>query len=234
MDAFPDKFKCVVTNWEYMDGLCRRVAEQVKEDGFEPEIIVALARGGWFAGRVLCDLLGLDDLTSLKIEHYVGTAKQSGEVKIKYPLPEDSVRGKRVLVVDDIADTGKSLMRAKEHVDENGAEEVKTATLQLLYTSRFTPDYFGEYMEEWAWVVFPWNFIEDMVELISRLLAKDKEKLWGEWDIKWGLYEYHQIDPIYLEIAQPRRFFEILGEMERRKIVERVVKDEKVFWRLRE
>ncbi len=232
MDVFPEKFKCVVTTWDYMDRLCRKVADQVKEDGFDPEIIVALARGGWFAGRVLCDLLGLDDLTSLKIEHYVGTAKQSGEVKIRYPLPEQSVVGKKVLVVDDIADTGKSLMAAKDHVIENGASEVRTATLQLLSTSRFTPDYFGEYMEEWAWVIFPWNFIEDMIELITRLLSKDKEKLWGEWDIKWGLYEYHQIDPIYLEIAQPGRFSEIMNEMERRNVVRKVVKDEKIYWRL--
>ncbi len=226
----PEKFKCVVTTWEYMDGLCRRVAEQIKDDGFEPDVIVALARGGWFAGRVLCDLLGLDDLTSLKIEHYVGTAKKSGEVKIRYPLHESSVRGKKVLVVDDIADTGQSLLTAKLHVEENGASEVKTATLQLLSTSKFTPDYFGEYMEEWAWVIFPWNFIEDMIDLISKLM-KTKEE-WGEWDIKWGLYEYHMIDPIYLEIAQPRRFFEVMQEMERRKIVKKEIKNGKPYWRL--
>ena len=233
METFPDKFKCVVTNWDYMDGLCRRVAEQIKDDGFEPDIIVALARGGWFAGRLLCDLLGLDDLTSLKIEHYVGTAKQTGEVKIRYPLPDESVKGKTVLIVDDIADTGKSLMTAKSHVEALEASEVKTATLQLLYTSKFTPDYFGEYMEEWAWVIFPWNFIEDMTDLISRLMSKEKKELWSEWDIKWGLHEYHQIDPIYLEIAQPRRFFEIMDEMERRGIVEKVVKEGRPFWRLK-
>ncbi|WP_290902768.1 phosphoribosyltransferase [Ferroglobus sp.] len=234
MEEFPEKFKCVVTNWEYMDRLCRRVAEQVREDGYEPEIIVALARGGWFAGRVLCDLLGLDDLTSLKIEHYVGTAKMSGEVKIKYPLHEESVRGKKVLVVDDIADTGKSLMTAKQHVEELGAREVKTATLQLLYTSKFTPDYFGEYLEEWAWIIFPWNFMEDMIELITRLMRRDKEKLWGEWDIKWRLYELHQIDPIYLEIAQPGRFFDVMREMENRGIVEKILKDNKPYWRIKE
>jgi len=233
VETFPDKFKCVVTNWDYMDGLCRRVAEQIKDDGFEPDIIVALARGGWFAGRLLCDLLGLDDLTSLKIEHYVGTAKQTGEVKIRYPLPDESVKGKTVLIVDDIADTGKSLMTAKSHVETLEADDVKTATLQLLYTSKFTPDYFGEYMEEWAWVIFPWNFIEDMTDLISRLMSKEKKELWSEWDIKWRLHEYHQIDPIYLEIAQPRRFFEIMDEMERRGIVEKVVKEGRLFWRLK-
>jgi hypothetical protein len=234
VDTFPDKFKCVITNWDYMDWLCRRVSEQIKEDGFKPDMIVALARGGWFAGRVLCDLLGLDDLTSLKIEHYVGTAAKSGEVKIRYPLPDGSVEGKKVLVVDDIADTGGSMKKAKEHVMEEGASEVKTATLQLLYTSKFIPDYFGEYMEEWAWVVFPWNFIEDMVDIISRLLAKEKRDFWTEWDIKWGLYSYHQIDPIHLEIAQPGRFSEVMKEMERRRIIRFVEEDGKKGWILTE
>ena len=55
--ALPDNFKCVVTNWDYIYNLCRNVADDVKEDGYEPDIIIALARGGWFAGRVLCDFL---------------------------------------------------------------------------------------------------------------------------------------------------------------------------------
>ncbi len=234
MGTFPEKFKCLITNWDYMDGLCRKVASQIKEDGFKPEIIVALARGGWFAGRVLCDLLGLSDLTSLKIEHYVGTAAKSGEVKIRYPLPNGSVDGKEVLVVDDIADTGESLRIAKSHVIEEGANEVKTATLQLLYTSKFIPDYFGEYLEEWAWVVFPWNFIEDMTDIISRLMARERKELWTEWDIKWGLYNYHQVDPVHLEIAQPGRFYEIMEEMQRRGLVKRVKDGEKEGWALTE
>mgnify|MGYP003876042137 CR=1 FL=1 len=217
-----------------MDGLCRRVASQIKEDGFKPGMIVALARGGWFAGRVLCDLLDLNDLTSLKVEHYVGTAAKTGEAKIKYPLPDGSVEGKEVLVVDDIADTGESLRIAKNHVVEEGASEVKTATLQLLYTSKFIPDYFGEYMEEWSWVVFPWNFIEDMIDIISRLIAREKKEFWTEWDIKWGLYNYHQVDPVHLEIAQPGRFYEIMEEMQRRGLVKYVKEDGRKGWILTE
>ena len=217
-----------------MDGLCRRVASQIKEDGFKPGMIVALARGGWFAGRVLCDLLDLNDLTSLKVEHYVGTAAKTGEAKIKYPLPDGSVEGKKVLVVDDIADTGESLRIAKNHVVEEGASEVKTATLQLLYTSKFIPDYFGEYMEEWSWVVFPWNFIEDMIDIISRLIAREKKEFWTEWDIKWGLYNYHQVDPVHLEIAQPGRFYEIMEEMQRRGLVKYVKEDGRKGWILTE
>ncbi|MFB6186930.1 MAG: phosphoribosyltransferase, partial [Halobacteriaceae archaeon] len=71
MTDLPDEFKCTITNWDYIYDLCRDVSHQVKTDQFDPDVIVALARGGWFAGRCLCDFLGMDDLTSLKMEHYV-------------------------------------------------------------------------------------------------------------------------------------------------------------------
>lgn len=92
--VLPDKFKCVITNWNYIYDLCRHVANDVKSSNYEPDIIIALARGGWFAGRVLCDFLGLNDLTSLKIEHYVGTASSSGGPEIRYPLANDAVEGR--------------------------------------------------------------------------------------------------------------------------------------------
>jgi len=58
-------------------------------------VVVALARGGWFAGRCICDFLGLNDLTSLKMEHYVGAAEKSDEPQIRYPMPEGSVEGEK-------------------------------------------------------------------------------------------------------------------------------------------
>jgi hypoxanthine phosphoribosyltransferase len=225
--------RCIVTNWDYMDGLCRKVAEQIMEDDFEPDVIVALAKGGWFAGRILCDILGLNELTSLKIEHYEGISEK-GAVTIRYSIPNEAVFEKKVLVVDDIANTGMSVRKAKEHIESLDAEEVRTATLLLLHTSKFIPDYFGEYIEEWAWVIFPWNFIEDMVSLITRLMKDEKKDLWSEWDIKWGLYRRFNLDPIYLEISQPGRFNEVLSIMERRGIVVRIVEDDRVYWSLAE
>ncbi len=219
MSDLPDEFKCTITNWEYIYSLCRDVSDDVRRDEFEPDVIVALARGGWFAGRCICDFLGMDDLTSLKMEHYVGTAEKSGEPTIRYPMPEGSVEGKDVLIIDDIADTGGSIKRAQEYVEDREAGEVRTATLQLLQTSEFEPDYVGEQLEEWAWVVYPWNFIEDMVDLISGVMAKADEDAFSKRDIRHYLKEYHEVDRIGMEIAQPNRLTEILTEMERREVV---------------
>ncbi|MEY7851436.1 phosphoribosyltransferase [Natrarchaeobius sp. A-rgal3] len=220
MSELPDDFDCTITNWEYIYSLCRDVSDEVRHDEFEPDVIVALARGGWFAGRCLCDFLGMDDLTSLKMEHYVGTAEKTGEPTVRYPMPEGSVEGKDVLIIDDIADTGGSIERADEYVDDRGADEVRTATLQLLQTSEFEPDYVGERLEEWTWIVYPWNFIEDMIDLITGAMERADQETFSQDEIRHFLAEYHSIERIEMEIAQPNRIPEVLSEMQRRELVE--------------
>ena len=219
MSDLPDDFKCTITNWEYIYGLCRDVSDEVKRSEFEPDVVVALARGGWFAGRCLCDFLGLNDLTSLKIEHYVGTAQKSGEPEVRYPMPEGSVADKDVLIIDDIADTGGSIETAYEYVQDREANEIRTATLQLLQTSEFEPDYVGERLEQWAWVVYPWNFIEDMVDIISGVMETDGDGPYSKAGIRRLLAEYHDVERIEMEIAQPDRLDEVLAETVRRDVL---------------
>ncbi|SDY30434.1 hypothetical protein SAMN05216564_104238 [Halopenitus persicus] len=220
MSDLPDDFDCTITNWEYIYGLCRTVSNQVKRASFEPDVVVALARGGWFAGRCTCDFLGLDDLTSLKMEHYVGTGEKADEPQVRYPMPEGSVADKDVLIIDDIADTGGSIRRAEEYVTDRDAGTVRTATLQLLGTSEFDPDFVGERLAEWTWVVYPWNFIEDMIDLIAGAMERAPETTFAEDDVRARLADYHGIDRIEMEIAQPDRLEEVLTEMERRDVIE--------------
>ena len=225
MSGLPDEFKCTITNWEYIYSLCRDVATEVRRAEFEPETVVALARGGWFAGRCLCDFLGLDDLASLKIEHYVGTAEKSGEPVVRYPMPEGSVAEKDVLVIDDIADTGGSISRAHDYVIERQPNTIRTGTLQLLGSSSFEPDFVGERLDEWAWIVYPWNFIEDMIDLTEGVMTKDAAPPYTEADIRRLLREYHDIERIELEMAQPSRIREILDEGVRRGVFDSVDDD---------
>jgi len=220
MSDLPDDFTCTITNWEYIYGLCRNVSDQVKRASFEPDVVVALARGGWFAGRCLCDFLGLNDLTSLKMEHYVGTAEKADEPQVRYPMPEGSVEDKDVLIIDDIADTGGSIRRAEEYVEDRNPNEVRTATLQLLQTSEFEPDFVGERLDEWAWIVYPWNFIEDMIDLVSGVMERSDRTEFTDEAVRSCLSEFHDVDRIEMEIAQPDRLTEVLTEMERRDVIE--------------
>jgi len=220
MSDLPDDFDCTLTNWEYIYGLCRNVSNAVKRADFEPDVVVALARGGWFAGRCICDFLGLNDLTSLKMEHYVGAAEKSDEPQIRYPMPEGSVEGKDVLI-NDIADTGGSIRRAEEYVDDRDAGEVRTATLQLLGTSEFQPDFVGERLEQWTWVVYPWNFLEDMIDLTEGAMERADQTVFDREDVRHYLDEFHGIGRIEMEVAQAGRLDEVLDEMVRRDVADR-------------
>src|SRR6056297_1090594 len=229
MSDLPDDFDCTIANWEYIYGLCRDVSDQVKASEFEPDVVVALARGGWFAGRCLCDFLGLDDLASLKMEHYVGTGNKADEPQVRYPMPEGSVDGKDVLIIDDIADTGGSIKHAYEYVTDRNAGEVRTATLQLLQTSEFEPDFVGEQLDTWTWVIYPWNFIEDIAELIQRAMSTvDAERVSRE-ALRHQLSTQFDIGRIEMEIAQPDRLDEVLDEMVHRGLIEPAGDD---AWRL--
>ncbi|TKR24566.1 phosphoribosyltransferase [Natronomonas salsuginis] len=221
MSDLPEEFNCTVTNWEYIYGLCREVADAIKAAEFDPDVVVALARGGWFAGRCICDFLGLDDLTSLKMEHYIGTGVKADEPQVRYPMPEGSVEDKDVLIIDDIADTGGSIRRAHEYVIERNAASVRTATLQLLQTSEFDPEFVGERLETWTWVVYPWNFIEDMIDLIGGVMAKADAEAFTSEDVRHYLSVYHDLERIEMEVAQPGRLDEVLSEMERRGVADR-------------
>ena len=218
MGELPAEFPCTVPNWDYIYDLFRDVADGVTSAEFEPDVVVALARGGWFAGRCLCDFLALDDLASLKIEHYVGTAQQGDEPEVRYPLADGAVEGKDVLVVDDIADTGQSLQTAADCVAARDPSSVRTATLQLLDTSEHEPDFVGERLEEWTWVVYPWNFIEDMIDLIGGVMERADAETFTEEEIRHYLSTYHGLERIEMEVAQPNRLDEVLSEMERRDV----------------
>jgi len=218
--AVPEKIKCTITNWNYIYNLCRDLSARVVESRYEPDAIVALARGGWFAGRMVCDFLDISDLISLKVEHYVGTARLADECRVRYPIVKEMVEDKQVLIIDDIADTGQSLQHSSDYVREFKPTDCKTGVLQLLFTSEIMPDYHAEFLEDWAWIVYPWNFIEDMIDLTVKLMSKERKNLWNEKSIKVGLNQSFSIDPIHLEIAQPGRLPEILKEMQRRKLLE--------------
>ena len=153
-------------SWELFEKLAMNVANSIRQDGFQPDFMVGLARGGWVLSRVLCDFLGVKDLVSLKVEHWGVTATPDGKAQIRYPFDID-LTGKNVLVVDDITDTGESMLVAVEYVKSKNPASIKTAALRHIDGSKFTPDYYGDVIS-WRWVVFPWNFVEDMCNLVPK------------------------------------------------------------------
>ncbi len=147
------------------------MAREVVDAGWRPEVIVAISRGGLFHGRVLSDLLGIPALYTVKVEHWGVTATITGEARVTAPL-SGPVEGKRVLAVDDIADTGDSLALVRDHLEEKGAAGVRLGALHHLPASKVRPDYCGKTLPSWVWVVYPWNFTEDLGNVARKLLAE--------------------------------------------------------------
>ncbi|WP_456368133.1 phosphoribosyltransferase [Thermococcus sp.] len=164
------KFPARLASWEDIERWAKEGAWKVLEEGWRPDVIVGLARGGWVSARLYCDYLGVKDLVSLKVEHWGVTATPDGKAKLKYGSTY-SLEDKRVLIVDDISDTGESLKLAENYVESQKPAEIRTATLLTIKGSRFRPDYYAEEIE-WAWIVFPWNFVEDMINLVSNILEE--------------------------------------------------------------
>ncbi len=172
-----EKFSCVVVDWNYAYDLCRDVSGKIKATGFTPEVIVGVARGGWYLARVLCDFFLLKDLLSLKMEHWGVTATITGDAELKYGFDDaaiEKLKSKRVLIADDVTDTGDSIKFVVEYVKSLGAAEVKTAVLQHKTSSSFVPDYYGELMKDWKWLIYPWSIHEDIMDLVEKVMAKNK------------------------------------------------------------
>ena len=200
-----DAFECELMSWELFDKLAKNVAKRINESGYKPDFMVGLARGGWVLSRVLCDYIGVKDLVSLKVEHWGVTATPDGKAQIKYPFDID-LTGRNVLVVDDITDTGESMMIAVDYVKSKNPASIKTAALRHIEGSKFTPDYYGDIIT-WRWVVFPWNFVEDMCNIIPKI-AEETDSL---GDMKRLLKERHKIELTLEQIE------EINAELKRRK-----------------
>ncbi len=133
---------------------------------------MGLTRGGWVPARLLCDRLGVTRLVSLRAQHWGVTATRDGAAKVTEGL-SGAVRGETVLAVDDITDTGESLLLALEHVRAAGPARLESATLLHIDHAKFVPTYFAETIprDAWVWVVFPWNYWEDLASLAARAAA---------------------------------------------------------------
>jgi len=175
-----EKFSCILVDWTYAYDLCKDVGEEIKAAGFQPDIIIGVARGGWFLARVLCDFFLLKDLFSLKTEHWGLTATITGGAEMKYGLDEEAKRrlkGKKVLVADDVTDTGESISLVAAYVKSLGVKEVKIATMHHKSSSSFIPDFYGELIKEWKWVIYPWSIHEDVMELAGKVLDKSAKSM---------------------------------------------------------
>lgn len=160
-----------VPKWNQIYRMLLHLAKEIKNDSFEPDVIVGVSRGGWPPARVLSDLLDNANLANVKAEFYLGVAETKGQPTLTQTVSVD-VAGKKVLVVDEVADTGKSLELVKEHLIENGALDVRIATIYYKPWSVVKPNYYAK--ETCNWIVFPWEIKETIRKVVKRCGEKSQ------------------------------------------------------------
>lgn len=160
-----------VPSWNQIYKMLLEIADRIRKNGFKPDIIVGVSRGGWPPARVLSDLLGNPNIANVKAEFYLGVAETKGEPSLTQPVSVN-VRGKNVLIVDEVADTGKSLKLVKKHIVEQGAANVRIATVYYKPWSIVKPDYYEK--ETSDWIVFPWEVKETVRKIVKKCSEKGK------------------------------------------------------------
>lgn len=160
-----------IPSWNQIYELLLNLANKVRRNGFKPDLIVGVSRGGWPPARVISDLLENPRLANVATEFYVGIAETKGKPIVTQPVSV-SVKGKKVLVVDDVADTGESLQLVRVHLGEEGATEVKIATIYYKPWSVLIPDYYEK--ETSSWIIFPWERKETVKKVIEKYKRQGK------------------------------------------------------------
>ena len=160
-----------IPTWDKIYEFLLSLAEKIRGDKFKPDVIVGVSRGGWPPARVMSDLLENPEIANVKAEFYLGVAETKGEPLITQPVSV-SVRDKEVLLMDDVADTGKSLRLVRVHLKEKGATEVKIATIYYKPWSVVIPDYYEK--ETRSWIIFPWERKETLRNIIKRYKKEGK------------------------------------------------------------
>jgi hypothetical protein len=153
--AAPVDRELEILTWEGFGAAARFLATNVAKTGFRPDLVLAIARGGLPIGGTLAYALGVKNCATINVEFYTA-GDQRMEVPVVLPPtpPLVDLAGLRVLLADDVADSGETLALVSELVRPH-VSELRSAVLYKKPWSVVEPDY------KWAdtdrWIEFPWS-----------------------------------------------------------------------------
>ena len=144
-----------ILTWPDFGEGSRDLARMVHKDGFEPNIILAIARGGLLVAATLGYALSVKNLYTMNVEYYTGIDERLDVPMILPPTPElVDLTEARVLVADDVADTGHTLALVKDFC-VGKVSEVRCAVLYEKPRSVVKCEYV--WRETDKWIEFPWS-----------------------------------------------------------------------------
>lgn len=133
----------------------RELAQAIKDSGYEPDIVLSIARGGLIIGGALGYALGIKNTFTMSVEFYTGVNERLALPVVLPPVPNKvDLTGLNVLVADDVADTGATLKLVREFCGEYVAQ-VRSAVLYEKSHSVEKPDFAWRATDKW--IDFPWS-----------------------------------------------------------------------------
>lgn len=148
-------------SWEEYYSLIKSLKNKIKDDANNFDQILCLARGGLFVGDALSRYLNIP-LAILFTSSY-RLSQTSGELHIDDNIAKQNNKfGTRILLVDDLIDSGKTFVGVSKYLQDNhDIELLKTACIWKKDTAIFTPDYFVSTSKHEDWFNQPFEVLED-------------------------------------------------------------------------
>ena len=141
--------------WDDLGSGARELAQAVADDGYRPDLVLGIARGGLLVCGALGYALGVKNLWTLNVEYYTGIDERLDVPLILPPVPAlVDLESARVLIADDVADTGHTLALVKDFCAGKVAE-VRCAVLYEKSRSVVTCEYVWRRTD--LWIEFPWS-----------------------------------------------------------------------------
>src|SRR5438034_7947550 len=144
-----------IMSWEDLGAGARRLAEEIHSDGYHPDMVLAIARGGLLVAGALGYALDVKNTFTMNVEFYTGVDERLPVPMILPPVPElVDLDEARVLIADDVADTGRTLALVKGFC----AGRVGEARVAVLYEkprSIVRCEYVWRRTDRW--IDFPWS-----------------------------------------------------------------------------
>ena len=141
--------------WADLGQAARELAVQVVDDGYDPEMILSIARGGLLVGAALGYALAVKNVYTMNVEYYTGVDERLEVPRILPPAPDFvDLHDARILIADDVADTGHTL----ESVQDFCAGKVGETRIAVLYEKPQTVvscDYVWRHTDRW--IDFSWS-----------------------------------------------------------------------------
>ncbi len=200
--------RCQVIALEEVYELSFELSERVRCAGYEPELVVAVARGGFVPARFVCDFLRLGELTSLGVRHYAPGARREPTARLHRSVGAE-VSGLRVLVVDDVNDSGDSLDVARAHLAERGAAEVRVAVLHEKLHTRTPADFRAAEIPDARWLIYQWAVVEDAIGFLEQGGAlpgapeQARDRLAAEFGIELGDSVWRKVQALWPARPEP-------------------------------